>query len=465
METQTVKLSSAKDKSVKGWIIVMACFMSNFLIFGIHNCFGLISEQLKSELSQSDGQNVVAKISFVGSLSIGMTFLMSPVAGILIDLVGAKKTAMLGGMMAVSGMVTSAYALNKIEILFLTYGILFGGGASLVYSPAVVVLGHYFDRYLGLVNGILATGSSVATVVLPFILEPLFSSLGLAQTFQVTAGMLFILVLCSLFYDIPKSEESKPIFNREVWKNRRYIIWVIGIPISMLGYFVPYTHLVAFSRQIAPDSDAKLLMTCIGFMSGIGRLIFGKMADHPKVNRLLLQQIAMVFMGLSMMCMSFAASFSWLIVTSLSLGLFDGCFICLFGTLAFDICGPHGATQGIGFLLGLKAIPVMIGPPIAGHIYSALNNSYVTAFLVAGIPSLFGAAILTFAHIKKEQQFDLEQPKSWNIGIPSLGTIDDVKKPSSEFPVILKSVVRTASTVPRSLVRTLSNPFPKIHDS
>ena len=54
-----------------------------------------------------------------------------------------------------------------------------------MYSPAVVVLGHYFDRYLGLVNGILATGSSVATVVLPFILEPLFSSLGLAQTFQV----------------------------------------------------------------------------------------------------------------------------------------------------------------------------------------------------------------------------------------------------------------------------------------
>ena len=49
-----------------------------------------------------------------------MTFLMSPVAGILIDLVGAKKTAMLGGMMAVSGIVTSAYALNKVTLAYST---------------------------------------------------------------------------------------------------------------------------------------------------------------------------------------------------------------------------------------------------------------------------------------------------------------------------------------------------------
>ena len=33
---------------------------------------------------------------------------------------------------------------------------------------------------------------------------------------------------------------------------------------------------------------------------------------------------------------------------------------------AFDICGPSGASQAIGFLLGLCSIPLTVGPPIAG---------------------------------------------------------------------------------------------------
>jgi MCP family monocarboxylic acid transporter-like MFS transporter 10 len=48
------------------------------------------------------------------------------------------------------------------------------------------------------------------------------------------------------------------------------------------------------------------------------------------------------------------------------MGLFDGCFISLLGPIAFDIVGPAGASQAIGFLLSLCSIPLTVGPPIAG---------------------------------------------------------------------------------------------------
>ncbi|XP_036150801.1 monocarboxylate transporter 10-like [Monomorium pharaonis] len=38
------------------------------------------------------------------------------------------------------------------------------------------------------------------------------------------------------------------------------------------------------------DADSKLPVMCIGITSGIGRLIFGYIADLPKVNRIFLQQ-------------------------------------------------------------------------------------------------------------------------------------------------------------------------------
>ena len=66
-----------------------------------------------------------------------------------------------------------------------------------------------------------------------------------------------------------------------------------------------------------------------------------------------------------------------LIVISLCMGLFDGCFISLLGPIAFDICGQKDAAQAIGFLLGMCSIPLTIGPPIAGLIYDHTGNVLV----------------------------------------------------------------------------------------
>ena len=75
------------------------------------------------------------------------------------------------------------------------------------------------------------------------------------------------------------------------------------------------------------------------------------------------------------------------------LGIFDGCFITMLGPIAFDICGPAGAGQAIGFLLAMCSIPLTIGPPVAGAIYDKVGD-YSGAFLAAGIPPIVGAVVM-----------------------------------------------------------------------
>ena len=110
---------------------------------------------------------------------------------------------------------------------------------------------------------------------------------------------------------------------------------------------------------------------CIGITSGLGRLVFGKIADMERANRIALQQISFVSIGICTMLLTAAPffgefTFTALVVIALIMGLFDGCFITMLGPIAFDICGPNGASQAIGFLLGMCSIPLTIGPPIAG---------------------------------------------------------------------------------------------------
>ena len=48
-----------------------------------------------------------------------------------------------------------------------------------------------------------------------------------------------------------------------------------------------------------PESDGKSLVFCIGVASGTGRLIFGKIADNPRVDRVLLQQVGITVQNIN----------------------------------------------------------------------------------------------------------------------------------------------------------------------
>lgn len=140
--------------------------------------------------------------------------------------------------------------------MYFTYGIVFACGCSFAYQPSLVILGHYFKKRLGLVNGIVTAGSSIFTITLPFVLSGLLEKVGLQNTMRVLCILMFVLMLAGLTYRplLPvKSSNTRTgrcpplskIFNINIWKSLGYRIWAFGIPAALYGYFVPYVHLVS----------------------------------------------------------------------------------------------------------------------------------------------------------------------------------------------------------------------------
>lgn len=327
--------------------------------------------------------------------------------------------------MAAIGMYTSSLSTNLAH-LYITYGIILGIGGSLAYAPSLVILGHYFTRRLGLVNGLVTAGSALFTIILPLVLKKLIVAQGVANTLAYLSVLMSLLMVCALTFKerLTKSCTSSAsttaansqtglnkiydefgtnsvLINRSIWHNKLYLLWTIAIPVALFGYFVPFVHLVKHADDTLRDSatahnssdigngtetisnssveqsgNGVILVTIIGAASGIGRLIFGKIADVPNVNRILLQQIAFVAIGILTMLLVVAKNIYAMSFICAGLGIFDGCFISLLGPIAFDLVGPIGASQAIGFLLGLCSVPLTIGPPIAGISILYLNNSY-----------------------------------------------------------------------------------------
>ncbi|XP_014470441.1 PREDICTED: monocarboxylate transporter 10 isoform X2 [Dinoponera quadriceps] len=403
------------DGGLRAWMIMIGSFAINGVIFSIINTYSLIYIELQRRLTEAGESEVSSKAALVGSLTIGTTFILSPVAGILTDKFGIQITTFVGGAIASGGLLLSSLIADKVELLYLTYGVMYGLGASLAYTPSLVILGHYFKKYMGLVNGIVTAGSSIFTTLIPYLIEFLLRRFGLEGTLRSLAALTALIMACAILFkpipvNVPQEDERpkskarncmKEIVNVSIWKRKRYVLWASSIPLALFGYFVPYVHIGKFVAMTFKDADGKLPVMCIGITSGIGRLIFGYIADLPKVNRILLQQISFISIGILTMLLPVTKSFVVLLVISLGMGLFDGCFISLLGPIAFDICGRNGATQAIGFLLGMCSIPLTVGPPIAGLLYDH-TGTYDLPFLLAGVPPIVGALTMFLIRCVKE---------------------------------------------------------------
>lgn len=150
-----------------------------------------------------------------------------------------------------------------------------------------------------------------------------------------------------------------------------------------------------YTEDVFPEKNGPLLLLFLNITSGLGRLIFGKLADVRGVSRVHLQQLAFLVFGATTMCIPFAKTFGALIGIILLMGVCDGIFICLLGPIAFDIVGPAAASQAIGFLLGTFSLPLMCGPPMAGLMYDYMKT-YNIAFHVAGTPPIIGSLLMFF---------------------------------------------------------------------
>uniref|UniRef100_A0A8C9UMF0 Solute carrier family 16 member 10 n=1 Tax=Spermophilus dauricus TaxID=99837 RepID=A0A8C9UMF0_SPEDA len=410
-----------------GWLVMLAAMWCNGSVFGIQNACGVLFVSMLKTFGSKDGDKMVFKTAWVSSLSMGMIFFCCPIASVFTDIFGCRKTAVMGAAVGFVGLMSSSFV-SSIEPLYLTYGIIFACGCSFAYQPSLVILGHYFKKRLGLVNGIVTAGSSVFTILLPLLLRVLIGSVGLSNTLRVLCIFMFVLFLAGFTYrplaSSAKDKESessrfslfsrrkfsppKKFFNFGIFKVTAYAVWAVGIPLALFGYFVPYVHLLKHVNERFQDEKHKeVVLMCIGITSGVGRLLFGRIADYvPGVKKVYLQVLSFFFIGLMSMMIPLCSVFGALIAVCLVMGLFDGCFISIMAPIAFELVGAQDVSQAIGFLLGFMSIPMTVGPPIAGLLRDKLD-SYDVAFYLAGIPPLIGGTVLCFIpwiHSKKQRE-------------------------------------------------------------
>ncbi|XP_031645593.1 monocarboxylate transporter 8 [Oncorhynchus kisutch] len=420
-----------------GWLVVFAATWCNGSIFGIQNSFGILHMMLVEDHADPNDKTSQFKVAWVGALAMGMIFFCSPVVSMFTDHFGCRKTAVGGATVAFIGLLSTAFA-KSLSLRYFTYGILFGCGSSFAFQPSLVILGHYFQQRLGLANGVVTAGSSLFSMGLPVLLTKVVEPLGLSRTFQILSLFMLVQALLALTFRPllpqrapmgppepvgPAGSTTQPgapargsrwsraqtqvrkVFNVKVFHIVTYRVWAFGVSTAVLGYFVPYIHLMNFVKEQFKEPQKEwILLVCIGASSGVGRLLFGKVGDLiPGAKKIWMQSVSFMVLGLMSMMIPQCTVFEGLIVVCVFLGLCDGCFITIMAPIAFELVGPMQASQAIGYLLGLMALPMTAGPPIAGLLHDYCGD-YNVAFYLAGGPPIVGGIVLFFVPLIHRRQ-------------------------------------------------------------
>ncbi|XP_069115328.1 monocarboxylate transporter 9-like [Argopecten irradians] len=177
-----------------GWVIVFASFMCNVIVDGICFTFGQFVQDI---ISYYDAGHW--KATLVGSLLVGCYLLAGPIGGALANRFGCRKVTIFGAILACAGFLISMSA-PSIEILVLTYGIIAGAGLGLIYLPAIVIIGYWFERKRAFATGIALCGSGIGTLIFAPLNKYLREEYHWKQCTMLVAGIVLQCVICGALF-------------------------------------------------------------------------------------------------------------------------------------------------------------------------------------------------------------------------------------------------------------------------
>lgn len=130
---------------------------------------------------------------------------------------GCRSVCIGGAILASAAFVLSTFS-PTIGVMMLTYGVMGGVGFGMIYLPAVVAVGYYFEKKRSLATGIAVCGSGFGTFVFaPFANYLLNNFGGWKSANLVLAG---VILNCAIFGALmrpltyPKKKKSKPLMQR-----------------------------------------------------------------------------------------------------------------------------------------------------------------------------------------------------------------------------------------------------------
>ncbi|RBR12059.1 hypothetical protein FVER53590_04407 [Fusarium verticillioides] len=270
------------EGGLKGWLCVLGSFMGLLASLGIVNSLGSFQAYLEThQLQEYDS----GKIGWIFSVYTCLTFFCGVLVGPIFDARGPRSLVLLGSILILATMVSLGFCVEYWHFM-LSFGICGGLGTSLVFTPAIAAVSHFFFEKRGIATGIAAGGGAVGGIIVPLTLESLFGKIGFAWATRVVA-LVWLISLGLACVTITSHLPTKP-FSKEnilpdlrIFHNIPFLMTTLAVFFVEWGIFIPISYISSYA--LAHEVPSKLSYQLLAIMNAgsfFGRVLPGYFADH-----------------------------------------------------------------------------------------------------------------------------------------------------------------------------------------
>ncbi|KAJ5652723.1 hypothetical protein N7507_010149 [Penicillium longicatenatum] len=410
------------EYTTRAWLVIFGAFTCLFCTVGFLNSFGVFEDYYATAQLAHESQST---IGWLGAMAIFFLFLISTVAGAMLDVFGPKLMIWTGSVGTVFAVMMTSLCTEFYQFL-LAQGILLGISMALATWPALALVGQYIKKKRAAAMGIVLAGSSLGGIIWPVAIDQLLKhkDIGFPWTMRIVGFIMIPLFAfsCVVCKSPPKIQVSmdcdperettgkdisgEPTPEKKVDHKKEAIVLFRqpSMQLLCLAMFITYFGMFApFFIRLEKGFSTTLAFYTVSIVNGasfFGRIIPGILAD--KFGRFNCCIVSTLSAGVIAFCWTSVDSIAGLVIWCAAYGFASGGILSLQQACAAQVATPSTFGLAIGGVAGSTAFSAMANVPISGALVE--KYGYLSLSIFSGVALLLGGTLLIFARLAQNRK-------------------------------------------------------------
>ena len=382
------------EGGLQAYLCVFGSFCGLMSALGLMNTIG--SYQAYTSTHQLKHQSV-GDIGWIFGMYAFLSFFCGIQIGPVFDAKGPRWLVLSGSILLMTTYLLIGIC-TKYWHFFVVFGVVGGLGTSLVFTPAIAAIGHFFLQKRGQFTGLAAVGGSMGGIVYTLALQALFPRIGFAWSTRVLALIsLILLIFANLFIKarLPpvKATRESMLPDFRIFRDPIFALTTVGVFFVEWGLFVPLSYLTSYSIAHGISTPfAYQLIAILNLGSCFGRYFAGLLADKVGRFNAMIATVLLCLISTLALWLPSGSNVPAIIVYSLIFGFASGSGISLTPVCVGQLCKTENYGRYYATCYTIVSFGTLTGIPIAGQLVTACNGEYwglivftVIAYAIAAV--------------------------------------------------------------------------------
>ena len=410
---QDLALQSLGPIAGNRWIQLAAGVTAMIVISNFQYAFTLFTPGLKQQFSSVP----YSDIALIYTLFILFETWPVPVAGYFIDKFGIRNLMLIGAVLILLGWLLGGMFATSVFHLYITYGVLAGTGAGIIYIATVANAIKWFPDKRGLAAGLTAAGFGGGSALTLIPINATITSMGWAgamTAWGIGQGVVAIAMALILHHPpkgwLPKDwvqpkavVQTRQEFTGKQMMTRKefYVMYFMFLMVCTGGLMTTGNmsqiakSLNVFDATFFGIAIVPLTATIAGVTNAFARIMWGAVSDRFGREYTMAFAFALEGVLIFMMTQIMGSPLAFLILMPFVF-LAWGEIYALFSAITGDVFGPKNASGNYGILYTAKGLASILAGWGAATVAAVYAGSFTVPYYIAATFDIVAAILALF---------------------------------------------------------------------